>query len=90
MIQLLWNIVYELIHKEKWLIHQLRKLIWKRWKKVRKRYKMFRKYDISHDDAIKLANSRKGYCSILRSEILHQTITKKAPKVGTKEYARTL
>ena len=37
---------------------------------------MLRKYGIDHDDAMKLANSRKGYWRISRSEILHRAITK--------------
>ena len=58
-----------------WLNHRLRQLIWKRWKKVSTRYRMLRKYGIDHDDAIKLANSRKGYWRISRSEIFHRAIS---------------
>lgn len=58
-----------------WLHHRLRQLIWKRWKKVRTKYKMLRKYGIDHDDAMALANTRKGYWRISRSKIIHRAIT---------------
>ncbi len=61
---------------QKWLNHRLRQLIWKRWKKPKTKYKMLRKYGINHDDAMKLANSRKGYWRLSRSEILQRAITK--------------
>ena len=41
--------------------------------KVRK----LRQYGIEHDEAMKIANSRKGYWRISRSETLHRAITKK-------------
>lgn len=69
-----------------WLNHRLRQLIWKRWKLPRTKYKMLRKYGIDHDDAMKLANSRKGYWRISRSKILHQAITnEKLIKWGLKD-----
>lgn len=37
---------------------------------------MLRKYDINYDDAMALANSRKGYWRISHSEIIHRAITK--------------
>ena len=53
--------------------------------------KSFVKYGIDHDEAMKVANSRKGYWRISRSEILHRAITKEnAHKVGTKRYILTL
>ncbi|WP_329602848.1 group II intron maturase-specific domain-containing protein [Terrilactibacillus tamarindi] len=58
-----------------WLNRRLRQLIWKRWKKPKTKYRMLRKYGINHDEAMKLANSRKGYWRISKSEILHQAIT---------------
>lgn len=71
---------------QQWLNHRLRQLIWKRWKKSRTKYKMLRKYGIGHEDAMKLANSRKGYWRISRSEILHRAITKeKLTKWGLKD-----
>jgi len=61
---------------QEWLNHRLRQLIWKRWKLPRTKYSMLRKYGIDHDDAMKLANSRKGYWRISCSEIIHRAITK--------------
>jgi len=49
------------------------------------------KYGIGHEDAMKLANSRKGYWRISRSEILHWAITKeKLIKWGLKRHVPTL
>ena len=74
---------------QQWLNHRLRQLIWKRWKKVKTRYRMLRKYGINHDEAMKLANSRKGYWRISRSQILHQAISKeKLTKWGLKDMSQ--
>lgn len=78
-----------IIETRKWLNHRLRQLIWKRWKKPKTRYSMLRKYGIKHDDAMKLANSRKGYWHISKSEILHQAITKeRLTKWGVKDISQ--
>ena len=69
-----------------WLNHRLRQLIWKRWKKPKTRYTKLRQYGIEHDDAMKMANSRKGYWRLSRSEILHRAITiEKLIKWGLKD-----
>lgn len=60
---------------QQWLNHRLRQLIWKRWKNVGTKYRKLRGYGINHEDAMKLANSRKGYWRISKSEILHRAIT---------------
>ena len=71
---------------QQWLHHRLRQLIWKRWKVPRTKYKMLRKYGIDHDDAMKLANSRKGYWRVSRSHILHRAITnERLTKWGLKD-----
>ena len=71
------------------LNHRLRQLIWKRWKRVRTRYKKLRQYGIEHDEAMRIANSRKGYWRISRSETLHRAITKeKLIKWGLKELSQ--
>jgi hypothetical protein len=47
---------------------------------------MLRKYGIGHEDAMKLANSRKGYWRISKSKTLHRAITKeKLIKWGLKD-----
>ncbi len=61
---------------QQWLNHRLRQLIWKRWKLPRTKYKMLRKYGIDHENAMKSANSRKGYWRISYSETIHRAITK--------------
>lgn len=69
-----------------WLNHRLRQLIWKRWKVTRTKYQMLVKYGVNHDDAMKLANTRKGYWRISKSEIIHRAITKeKLIKWGLKD-----
>lgn len=71
---------------QQWLHHRLRQLIWKRWKRVRTKYKMLRKYGTSHDDAMKLANTRKGYWSASKNDIIHGAITnEKLTKWGLKD-----
>lgn len=72
-----------------WLNHRLRQLIWKRWKKPKTRYAKLRQYGINHDDAMKMANSRKGYWRLSRSEIIHRAITNgKLVKWGLKDLSQ--
>ncbi len=69
----------------KWLNHRLRQLIWKRWKKVKTRYYQLRRLGIQHNEAWKVANTRKGYWRISGSETLHKAIrTKNAHQMGNK------
>jgi hypothetical protein len=69
-----------------WLHHRLRQLIWKRWKLVRTKYKMLRKYGMSHEDAMKLANTRKGYWRASLNDIIHRAITnERLTKWGLKD-----
>lgn len=57
-----------------WLNHRLRQLIWKRWKRVKTRYYQLRRLGIQQEEAWKLANTRKGYWRISRSETLQKAI----------------
>lgn len=71
---------------QQWLNRRLRQLIWKRWKLPRTRYKMLRKYGIDHDDAMMLANTRKGYWRASRNDIIHRAIPKeRLTKWGLKD-----
>lgn len=71
---------------QQWLNHRLRQLIWKRWKTVRTRYRMLRKYGISHENAMRLANTRKGYWRASLNGIIHRAISKeKLTKWGLKD-----
>jgi RNA-directed DNA polymerase len=58
----------------KWLNHRLRQIIWKRWKKVKTRYQQLRRLGIKHEEAWKVANTRKGYWRISGCETLHNAI----------------
>jgi hypothetical protein len=60
---------------DEWLRRRLRMYIWKRWKRVRTRYSMLKKLGLNHSNAIKYANTRKGYWHIANSQILAYTIT---------------
>lgn len=78
-----------ILETQQWLNHRLRQIIWKRWKKVRTKYAMLRKYGIDHEDAIRLANSRKGHWRISKSPALHRAITKeKLIKWGLKDMSQ--
>lgn len=69
-----------------WLNHRLRQLILKRWKKPKTKYAKLRQYWIDHDDAMKIANSRKGYWRLSRNEIINRAITnEKLTKWGLKD-----
>lgn len=72
-----------------WLNHRLRQMIWKRWKLPHTKYKMLRRYGINHDDAMKLANSRKGYWRASKNDIIHRAITnKRLTKWGLKDLSQ--
>ena len=58
-----------------WLRRRLRMFIWKRWKKVRTRYKRLKQLGYNHSNAIKYANTRKGYWKVAGSQILGCSIT---------------
>ncbi|WP_306813972.1 group II intron maturase-specific domain-containing protein [Clostridium mucosae] len=57
---------------DKWIRHRLRMCI---WKKVKTRYKNLKKLGLNHYQAIKFANTRKGYWRIASSAILNITLT---------------
>lgn len=60
---------------DKWLRRRLRMFIWKRWKRVRTRYKMLKRLGYDHSNAIRYANTRKGYWHVAGSQILSCSIT---------------
>jgi RNA-directed DNA polymerase len=60
---------------DQWLRSRLRMYIWKRWKRIRTRYAMLRKLGYNHSNAIKYANTRKGYWRTANSPILTCSIT---------------
>ncbi|QWC21580.1 group II intron reverse transcriptase/maturase [Bacillus haikouensis] len=70
----------------KWLNHRLRQIIWKRWKETKTKYHQLRRLGIKNEEAWKVANSRKGYWRISRSETLQKAIkTKTLKKWGLKD-----
>lgn len=60
---------------DQWLRRRLRMFIWKRWKKVKTRYKRLKQLGYNHSNAIKYANTRKGYWQVAGSQILSCSIT---------------
>lgn len=60
---------------DKWIRQRLRMCIWKQWKKVKTRYKNLKKLGLNHYQAIKFANTRKGYWRTANSAILNTTLT---------------
>ncbi len=60
---------------DEWTRMRLRMCIWKQWKRVGTRMKNLQKLGATKQKAYEWANSRKGYCRIAHSPILHTTIT---------------
>jgi RNA-directed DNA polymerase len=60
---------------DKWIRLRLRMCIWKQWKKVKTKYSNLKKLGCTHFQAIKYANTRKGYWRTANSAILSTTLT---------------
>lgn len=58
-----------------WMRRRLRMFIWKRCKKIRTRYRLLKQLGYNHQNAIKYANTRKGYWAVAGSQILGCSIT---------------
>ena len=63
------------VQLDRWIKQRLRMCIWKQWKKVKTRYKNLKKLGLNHYQAIKFANTRKGYWRVANSAILNTTLT---------------
>ena len=50
-----------------WMRRRIRMVFWKKWKRVRTRYRNLRRLGLSHDEARKLAGSRKGYWRLAKT-----------------------
>ncbi len=64
-----------LLETDKWLRRRLRMFIWKRWKKIKTRFRRLKQLGYNHSNAIKYANTRKGYWHVAGSQILSCSIT---------------
>jgi hypothetical protein len=60
---------------DQWMRRRIRMVFWKQWKKVKTRYKNLKQLGLSHDNAIRFANTRKGYWRVSNSKILSTTLT---------------
>ena len=60
---------------DEWLRRRLRMFIWKRWKRTKTRYRRLKQLGYNHSNAIKYANTRKGYWHVAGSQILCCSIT---------------
>ena len=63
-----------LLEIDQWMRRRIRLVYWKQWKKVKTRYKKLKYLGLSHESAIKFANTRKGYWRISKSPILSTTL----------------
>lgn len=79
-----WVNYYKLANMEKalkaideWMRRRIRMNIWKEWKKVRTRCHNLKKLGLNHDEAMKLAGSRKGYWRLSKSPNLNIAISNK-------------
>ena len=77
-----------------WLRRRLRMFIWKRCKKIVTRYRLLKQLGYNHQNAIKYANTRKGYWAVAGSQILGCSITdnllRKAGYLFFSDYLKTV
>ena len=60
---------------DEWMRRRIRMVFWKKWKRVRTRYQNLRKLGISHANAIRMANSRKGYWRIAGAPTINEALS---------------
>ena len=60
---------------DSWIRFRLRMCIWKTWKRVKTRIANLAKLGMTQFNAIRNGNTRKGYCRVAHSGILHTTLT---------------
>ena len=65
---------------DEWLRTRLRAYIWKSWKTIGNKYRNLRKLGTSHANAIRMANTRKGYRRSADSPIVKLAISKELLK----------
>ncbi len=61
---------------DEWLRTRLRTYIWKSWKTIGNKYRNLRKLGTSHANAMRMANTRKGYRRSADSPIVKLAISK--------------
>ena len=59
---------------DRWVRTRLRMGIWKQWKRPKTRWNNLKRLGINPGKAYEWANSRKGYCRIANSAILHRAL----------------
>lgn len=59
---------------DEWLRRRIRMVILKKWKRVRTKYKNLRLLGISHENAMRQANSRKGLWRSAETPTIHQAL----------------
>ena len=65
---------------DEWLRTRLRTYIWKSWKTIGNKYRNLRKLGTSHANAMRMANTRKGYRRSADSPIVKLAISKELLK----------
>ena len=65
---------------DEWLRFRIRMFIWKSWKKTKTKITNLKRLGVSHNQAYQWANTRKSYCRIALSIVLHCTLNKQVLK----------
>ncbi|AMV60893.1 Mobile element protein [Pediococcus damnosus] len=76
---------------DKWLRSRIRQYIWKQWKKTKTKINNLKRLGLSTSDAVKSANTRKGYWRTAHSKTLLYTLTnEKLERLGLMNLTKTL
>ncbi len=67
---------------DEWLRTRLRTYIWKSWKSIRNKHCNLRKLGVSHANAMRMANTRKGYRRSADSPIVKLAISKERLQIA--------
>jgi RNA-directed DNA polymerase len=68
------NAKSRMVRLDGWLRTRIRMGLWKQWKKPKTRMENLKRLGINPQKAYEWANSRKGYCRVANSAILHQAL----------------
>lgn len=66
-----------LLQPDEWMRRRIRMVFLKKWKRVRTRYRNLRRPGLSHNEALTLAASRKGYWRNARTPNMNQALPNK-------------
>ncbi|AMV63553.1 Retron-type RNA-directed DNA polymerase [Pediococcus damnosus] len=76
---------------DQWLRSRIRQYIWKQWKKIKTKITNLKRLGLSNSDAIKSANTRKGYWRTAHSKtVLYILTNEKLEGLGLMNLTKTL